>query len=184
MLAVKRIELIGSASMKKVLFVIRSLSGDGAERALSNIVTHFPPEWEIDILVNHENLVQYPYKGNILSLDLVSDKRKSPLFIIKELWIKTGYLKRLKKEKHYDVVLSFLDTSNIANILSGNKYSKNIISVRVNMFAKEAKPLYRIGAFVLFRLIYNDDVEKVYSEVEQIINLKQKNVREEECEEK
>ena len=44
--------------MKKVLFVIRSLGGGGAQRALSNIVTHFPPEWDIDILVNHENLVQ------------------------------------------------------------------------------------------------------------------------------
>ena len=154
--------------MKKVLFVIRSLSGDGAERALSNIVTHLPPEWDIDILVNHENLVQYPYKGNILSLGLVSDQRKSPLFIVKELWIKTKYLKALKKKEHYDAVVSFLDTSNIANILSGNKYSKNVISVRVNMFAKEAKLLYRVGAFFLFKLIYNhaDRIITVSREIE------------------
>ena len=160
--------------MKKVLFVIRSLGGGGAERTLSNIVTHFPPDWDIDILVNHENLVQYPYKGNILSLDLVSDKRTSPLFITKEIWIKTRYLKRLKKEKHYDVVLSFLDTSNIANILSGNKYSKNVISVHVNMFAKEAKLLYKVGAFFLFKLIYNraDRIITVSKEIERELLLR------------
>ena len=54
--------------MKKVLFVIETLRGGGAERAVSNIVTHFPKEWEIDILINDESLIGYPYRGNILSL--------------------------------------------------------------------------------------------------------------------
>lgn len=154
--------------MKKALFVIRSLGGGGAERAVSNIVTHFPPEWDIDILINHENLVQYPYKGNILALGLVSDKRKSPLFILGELWLKTKYLKKIKKENQYDIVVSFLDTSNIANVLSGNKYSKSVISIRVNMFAKEAKLLYRVGAFFLFKFIYNhaDHIITVSREIE------------------
>lgn len=154
--------------MKKVLFVIRSLSGGGAERALSNIVTHFPPEWDIDLLVNHENLVKYPYRGNLLTLNLISDKRTSPLFIVRELWIKTLYLKKIKKENKYDVVISFLDTSNIVNIWSGNKYSKNIVSIRVNMFAREAKPLYRIAAIFLFKFVYNhaDRIVVVSKEIE------------------
>lgn len=154
--------------MKKVLFAIRSLGGGGAERALSNIVTHFPPEWDIDILVNHENLVQYPYKGNILSIGLESVKRKSPLFIVKELWIKTKYLNKLKKENHYDVVVSFLDTSNIANVLSGNKYSQNIISIRSNMFSKDASLLYKISAPFLFRFVYKyaDGIVTVSKEIE------------------
>ena len=154
--------------MKKVLFVIRSLSGDGAERALSNIVTHLPSEWDVDILINHEKLVQYPYKGNLLTLGLVSDKRKSPLFIIKELWIKTRYLKAIKEKKQYDAVVSFLDTSNIANILSGKKYSKTFISIRSNMFSKEATPLYKVSAPFLFSLIYNhaDRIITVSKEIE------------------
>ena len=41
-----------SDKMKKILFVIETLRGGGAERALSNIVTHFPHEWSIDILIN------------------------------------------------------------------------------------------------------------------------------------
>ena len=46
--------------MKKVLFSIASLYDGGAERALSNIVTHFPDDWEIDILLNNERLIEYP----------------------------------------------------------------------------------------------------------------------------
>ena len=45
--------------MKKVLFTIASLYDGGAERALSNIVTHFPEDWEIDILLNNERMIEY-----------------------------------------------------------------------------------------------------------------------------
>ena len=54
--------------MKKVLFVIPYLVEGGAERALSNITTYFPPEWHIDILVNDDTVVDYSYEGTILTL--------------------------------------------------------------------------------------------------------------------
>lgn len=54
--------------MNKVLFVIATLDKGGAERTLSNIVTHFPDGWQIDILINNKECIDYPYKGNRLSL--------------------------------------------------------------------------------------------------------------------
>lgn len=160
--------------MKKILFVIRSLHSGGAERALSNLVTHLPSEWDIDILINHKDLVQYPYKGKLLTLDLISNKRKSPLFIVKELWIKTRFLKKIKKEKQYDAVISFLDTSNIANILSGNKYAKSVISIRSNMFSIEATLLYRVCAPFLFKFIYKhaDRIITVSEEIEKELTVR------------
>ncbi len=53
--------------MNKVLFVISTLEGGGAERTLSNIVTHFPDNWQVDILVNNKECIHYPYKGNMVS---------------------------------------------------------------------------------------------------------------------
>lgn len=154
--------------MKKVLFVIRSLKGGGAERALSNIVTHFPEDWQIDILVDSEKVVDYPYKGNLISLGMDNCKnRKSPLFYIEEMIKKIKCLKKLKRENDYEACISFLDTSNIANILSGNKYCKTVISIRVSMISKESKWLYRLGANVLMRSIYNraDKIVAVSKEI-------------------
>lgn len=70
--------------MKKVLFTIASLYDGGAERALSNIVTHFPEDWEIDILLNNERMIEYPYKGNILSLSLPDFRNKENVILFLE----------------------------------------------------------------------------------------------------
>lgn len=159
-----------ASQSRKVLFVIRSLKGGGAERALSNIVTHFPDDWQIDILVDSEAVVEYPYKGNLLSLGLDNCKnRKSPFFLMKEMVKKTKYLRRIKKKNGYEACISFLDTSNVANILSGKKYCKTIISIRVDMTAKESKLLYRISAWPLMQLFYKraDRIVAVSKEIEE-----------------
>ena len=54
--------------MKRVLFIIETLRGGGAERALSNIVMHFPDDWCVDILINDKSLVEYPYDTGRLDL--------------------------------------------------------------------------------------------------------------------
>lgn len=156
--------------MKKVLFSIASLYDGGAERALSNIVTHFPDDWEIDILLNNERLIEYPYKGNILSLSLPDFRnRKTLIYFCKELMKRTCVLRKLKKNNHYNVCISFLDSSNIANVLSGNKYCKTIISMRLNMTSKKSGLLYRISAFPLINFVYRhaDKIVTVSREIEQ-----------------
>ena len=156
--------------MKKVLFSIASLYDGGAERVLSNIVTHFPDDWEIDILLNNERLIEYPYKGNILSLSLPDFRnRKTPIYFCRELMKRTCVLRKLKKNNHYNACISFLDSSNIANVLSGNKYCKTIISMRLNMTSKKSGLLYRISAFPLINFVYRhaDKIVTVSREIEQ-----------------
>ena len=72
----------GLSSMKSVLFVIPYLYNGGAERALSNITTHFPKDWEIDILVNSDKVKDYPFRGNILSLGIDKENGTCPWFFI------------------------------------------------------------------------------------------------------
>ena len=155
---------------KKVLFVIRELAGGGAERALSNITMNFPKDWEIDLLMNNRDFIDFPYRGNLLSLDIPEPRsRKSVVHqlwaIIKRMW----RLKRLKREGHYDACISFLDSSNISNVLSGNKYCKTIISMRLSMTSEKSGLLYRVSALPLMKLLYNhaDKIVAVSREIEQ-----------------
>lgn len=141
---------------KRVLFVIRELAGGGAERALSNMMMHFPDDWEIDLLMNNLDYIDFPYKANLLSLDIVEPKSRSAVVPqIHAIIKRTKYLRQLKKKNHYDACISFLDSSNISNVFSGNKYCKTIISIRVSMTSKESSLLYRIAAEILMRGIYN-----------------------------
>ena len=50
--------------MKRVLFIIETLRGGGAERALSNIVMHFPDDWCVDILINDKTSVRKKVRDN------------------------------------------------------------------------------------------------------------------------
>ncbi len=156
--------------MRKVLFVIASLHYGGAERALSNIMTHFPDHWEIDILINNETMVEFPYKGNLLSLSLpVFGDRKTPIYFLRETIKRARVLKKMKRAKDYDACISFLDSANISNVLSGNKYCKTIISMRLNMTSEKSGLLYRVSALPLMKLLYNhaDKIVAVSREIEQ-----------------
>ena len=117
--------------MHKVLFVITSLGGGGAERTLSNLTTNFPLDWEIDILIARNDKSIYPYRGNIIDLGIKEQKNyNNILYRIKVFLKKLTTLRKMKKQNHYTVCISFMTRANVLNILSGKKYCKTIISVR------------------------------------------------------
>ncbi len=155
--------------MRKILFTIATFYGGGAERALSNIVTHFPDDWDIDILINSETPIDFPHKGNMLSLSMPGfGEKKSILYFIKETVKRVFYLRKIKKSNNYDACISFLDSANISNILSGKKYCKTVVSIRVDMTAKRSKWLYRISAIPLIKFLYShaDKIVVVSNEIE------------------
>ena len=151
--------------MKRVLFVIETLRGGGAERALSNIVTHFPMDWHIDILVNDKSLIEYPFRGNILSL--FSPEKISRLYFIKNVIKRTLYLMKVKKRNGYDACVSFLEGPNISNIVSGNKYCKTVVSIRSQIMDEHAGILSRIIDFFLVKGVfcYADRIVPVSKEI-------------------
>jgi len=153
----------------KILFVISYLDKGGAEKILSNITTHLPEEWDIDIMVNNDKVIDYPFRGNILSLGITEQPRTgSLLFQIKVLLKRIKYLRYLKKSGGYQVCISFMDSANVAGILSGNKYCKNIINIVNNMSASEKnEPIYRLAVSPLIRMLYNkaDKIVAVSDEV-------------------
>lgn len=141
--------------MKKVLFVIPYLVEGGAERALSNITTHFPSEWHIDILVNDDTVVDYSYKGTVLTLGFTGKmKTDSVLFQFRVLLRRVRRLRNLKKNGDYQACVSFLDSANIANILSGRRYCRTVLSVRISLRQAVIRPQYKYVVNPLAKALY------------------------------
>lgn len=142
--------------MKKILFVIPYLVEGGAERALSNITTHFPPGWDIDILVNDDTVVDYLFKGNVITLGITGEAKTGSVMFQFRVFIKrVRKLRSLKNSKNYRACISFLDSANIANIIAGNRNCKTIISVRTSLKQSAKKPQYRYVVNPLAKMLYN-----------------------------
>ncbi len=151
--------------MKRILFVIEALHRGGAERALSNICTHFPEDWEIDILVNDKSMIGYPHKGNILSLS--RPERKSFIYFVENIFKRIFYLRDLKKNNGYAACISFLDSPNISNILSGKRYCKTIVSIRTDIVGTKSGLASKIIFLPLTRILfrYADRIVSVSGEI-------------------
>ncbi len=141
--------------MKRVAFVISTLGEGGAQRILSNTVTNFPDDWEIDIILNDTKDIVFDYKGHLIDLGIrpVSDKQnvcyQGYVFLRRIL-----KLKKLKKIRNYRAVISFMDSANIANVISGKRYCKTLLSVHCNLTAFRRNPVYRYIVTPLVKMFY------------------------------
>lgn len=127
---------INRVQKKKILFVIPSFSGGGAERVVLNIISHLEKnKYEI-------SLVLFNKKGQYLSLlpdyiKIYDLKKRNALSMIKLICSLTKLLREYKP----DSVVSFLYYSNIitmiSKLLSFRKF-KLIVSIR-SPFNKEFK---------------------------------------------
>lgn len=122
---------------------------------ISNITTNLPDEWEVDILLNSSDNIQFEYRGNIVSLQIKEPKnRMSLIYQIKVLIKRLYYLRKMKKTGKYMACISLLDSANVANILTGKDRCKTIITA-VNMASNRNSRTYRWFVFPLIRLFYN-----------------------------
>lgn len=161
--------------MKKILVIIPSLDTGGAQRAVSNFVTNLPPEYEADILLNDNKSIVYPYKGTILDLGLKPKSDRSGLWYqFRVFFRRIVFLRKLKRHNHYLTAYSFMDSANIANILSGNRYCKTVVSVRTNLAISGKnswKYRFLINPMTKFLYRYADYVVAVSEEVKnELIN--------------
>ena len=143
---------------------------------------NLPTDCEIDLLLNSREHIVYPYRGNIISLDLEPQENRSGLLYQGKVFFKRlRLLRKLKREKGYNAVISFLDSANIANILTGKKFCKTIVSVRTRL-SGENNWKYKIIVSNLVKLLYNkaDKVVAISEGVRQDLidnfNIKKENV--------
>ena len=139
---------------KRILFVIPTLTNGGAERAMSNITTHLPVNVEADLLVNSISEEDYPTDANILSLGMKPVINKSIGYQVVVAIRRIRMLRQLKKRGNYDACISLMDSANICNILTGNRYCKVIVSVRVYL-SNTRNQVYKHIVIPLVKLLYN-----------------------------
>lgn len=116
----------------KILFLITSLHDGGAERVLSNMSQNFPDDVKCEVLLNKCFANDYPFKGEIIELGIEEDFSKSVCFQVKMLISRLKMLHKLKKYGNYSACISFMDSANVANVLSGSKYCKVIVTMHTS----------------------------------------------------
>ncbi|MCR5093780.1 MAG: glycosyltransferase [Lachnospiraceae bacterium] len=140
---------------KRILFVIPYMHGGGAQRALSNIQAFLADTYEIDTLLNSEIGRVYPSRGRVITLGLdQTPKTGSVIFQFRAFIRRIRKLRRLKKSGRYTACISLIDSANIANILSGRKHCKCVISIRTSLSSNIGLPQYKYIVNPLARLLY------------------------------
>lgn len=147
--------------MKKVAILVPYLGGGGAERVASNLLMHLPSEkYKKYLIVYDEKIMEYPYEGKLLSLDLES--KKSIFGKMKNAFLRLKKIQKIKEEEEFDVVISFLESPNMINILT-RVNDKAIISIR-NYMSRSMSGFYgNINKFISKKLYNKSDLITVVS---------------------
>ena len=137
----------------RILIVTSTLSGGGLQRAVSNLSLFLPEDIEIDLLLNSTSEDDFPHRGNMISLGMMPGA-KMDIIYQSRVFLKRFYkLIKLKKTGNYDVCLSFMESANIVNILTGGKCDI-IISIRGYISSRKSFQ-YKWIANPMMRLLYN-----------------------------
>lgn len=141
--------------LTKLLMLITSLAGGGAERVASELSLNLNPNIDRQIVILTDS-VSYPSNKPPLSLGI---KFRKPLVLSIPYSFLKGvfeYKKILRKYKP-EYSLSFLTLDNFINIISnyGNKNTKTIISVHIALSMKFKNSLQDRIAKLVVKKLYN-----------------------------
>ncbi len=152
----------------KIVFVLQSLRKGGAERVVSLLSQAFEREGHKVIIVLFRDIVEYEYGGRIISLK--SPPASSKMVKLLRLKERVGKLKELFRKEKPDLIFSFVESSNFASILTGEKV---VVSIRNNPLKK-----HEGWQRVLIKILYNrDNVLKVVAVSKQIEGILSKNFK-------
>lgn len=160
------------AIKKKIIFLIPTLSIGGGERVVSELSLNLP-NYIKTTFVLFKNEISYPYKGNLICLNLP---------ISNNVFLKTYsffsalfQLKKIIRKEKADYVISFGNQPNIINILTGgrslvrvdifisllsNDFWGKIYKILVKLFFNKSFQVISVSKAVADDLIKNFGVKK------------------------
>jgi glycosyltransferase involved in cell wall biosynthesis len=140
---------------KNVLLLINQLYGGGAQKVIANLSIYLSEYYNVTLAIyNDIDKVVFEYKGDFIKLNLpyASDTHSNPLHkrILRSFSL-LRQIKKLKKAKKIDATISFMEASNIVNILTrtGDKVIISVRSYLSNEFA-DIPRLKVFGNFIRF----------------------------------
>ena len=140
----------------KICLAISTMSSGGAERNTSMLANHFSKDNDVFILTlqsNNKSFYKIDKKVKIIDLDLIKNTKNffSKLInLIKRIYIITLQLKKQKP----DILISFLETTNITLIISSlfiSSIKVRIVSDRNNPKKSERPIIITILKFLFYR---------------------------------
>ncbi len=135
---------------KNLAILIPTLGKGGAERVVSNLSSFLAQKYNLFLVLNNSQVIEYPYEGQLI--DLNTPVKKGAFKAIN--FLKRLYrLKKIKKKYQFDVSISFLESSNIVNLFTRQK-DKLILSIR-NHLPEENKTFYGQLHKAFLLLFYN-----------------------------
>lgn len=141
--------------MVKVLMLITSLAGGGAERVVSELSLNLGSNVQRRI-VTLTNAISYPSNKPPISMNFNLKNAGVINMIYATVMGIMKYRKVLKSYKP-DVSMSFLVLDNFINVLSniGNKKNKVVVSVHISLSMKFRKSFVDMVAKFLIKILYN-----------------------------
>jgi glycosyltransferase involved in cell wall biosynthesis len=148
---------------KNILLLVNQLYGGGAQKVIANLSIYLSAYYNVTLAIyNDTDKVAFEYKGDFVKLKLpyAKDTHSNPIHkrVLRSvsLW---KQIRKLKKDKEIDATISFMEASNIVNILT-RRNDKIIISVR-SYLSNEFADIPRLKVFGMFiRFLYKkaDDI--------------------------
>nr|WP_251047691.1 glycosyltransferase [Planococcus sp. ISL-110] len=140
------------------------MNSGGAERVVSRLSYILNEDYNVFVILFEDTYMKYNLNGTVINLGVpakVGHNFKRILLPFRRARI----LKKIKKDKNLDVVISFLDSPNMVNFISRTNICKTILSIR-NFDTNYKNFILRY----LFRFLYSK-ADKVIT-VSQVINEK------------
>lgn len=137
---------------KNIILFISNLKAGGAQRVVSNLTHGLSENYNLKIVVHDGKKVTYPYKGVLI--DLGVPVASLGILKIVNIFRRIFRLKKIKQIYEPHAVISFMESSNLINLASGQT-GKSIISVR-NYKSKQGKSFYSKILEITFRYAYKN----------------------------
>lgn len=140
---------------KKIIIFTEGLGQGGVERSVSTLSHALTEDFDVFVVIcDPLESASLDYGGQLISINLDSKTENSIHERILVILIGTFQLRKLKKRINADVCVSFKETQNLMNILSG--FSKNIISVReYKSVGTRLKGFMRFISRLVFYVLYS-----------------------------
>jgi len=132
----------------KICFLINTLDFGGAERVATNLCNHWVNTNDVTLVTTytHSSNVAFEIDPKITLIKLAEVQKSKIGFVSKIL-----KLRELFKSNRYDIVISFLPSVNVLNVISSIAFNhKVIVSERTNPFAMKYSFVLRLLTYLTY----------------------------------
>ena len=138
--------------MKNIGLLISELNSGGAERVVSRVSKILEDKYNLYVILFEDTYMEYDHGGTLVNLN--APAKSGAIAKVKLLFERTGKLRKKKKELKLDLVISFLDSPNMVNILSRVKGCKSAVSIRNYSASENSGSLLGKLTNALYKMLY------------------------------